>query len=352
VLPLSCKNINSEKARYDKVLSHNEIRLLISALGTGIGTEEFDVTKLRYHKVILMTDADVDGAHIRTLLLTFFFRHMNAVIEAGHLYIAQPPLFKVKKGKVEKYLMNEREFEEFFLGSWVTSAGLKVPGVPEPLTGEPLLELLRAVSEYRGLFGKLVRRGVPAPILAELLRTRFRGSKRGVGHAEIGEAVQRAAGTVNGDDVQVTPGDNGVGHTVTIAGPPVLTFNTDLFKSADYASLLELWERVAAVAKGPTIIVAESGKETPVKGLDELARMALDMSREGASFQRYKGLGEMNPEQLWETTMNPETRTLLKVTMEDAVGADQMFTVLMGDAVEPRREFIERHALDVANLDI
>ena len=171
VLPLRGKIINSEKARYDKVLSHNEIRLLISALGTGIGTEEFDLAKLRYHKIILMTDADVDGAHIRTLLLTFFFRHMNAVIEAGHLFIAQPPLFKVKKGKVEKYLMNEREFEDFFLSAWVETAqreGAGHEGARSPAT--PLLELLRAVSEYRGLFGKLTQRGVPAPILAELLR--------------------------------------------------------------------------------------------------------------------------------------------------------------------------------------
>src|SRR5438132_1567127 len=233
VLPLRGKIINSEKARYDKVLSHNEIRLLISAMGTGIGTEEFDLAKLRYHKVILMTDADVDGAHIRTLLLTFFFRHMTPIIEAGHLYIAQPPLFKVKRGKVEKYLMSEREFEDFFLTAWVEAAKVKVPG-----------------------------------------------------------------------------------------------------------------------AKAPTTLIDEAGRETPVKGVDELLHAALERSRAGTTFQRYKGLGEMNPEQLWETTMNPETRTLLKVTMEDAVGADEMFTVLMGDAVEPRREFIEKHALDVANLDI
>src|SRR6185295_18589188 len=187
VLPLRGKIINSEKARYDKVLSHNEIRLLISAMGTGIGTEEFDLAKLRYHKIILMTDADVDGAHIRTLLLTFFFRHMNAVIEAGHLFIAQPPLFKVKKGRVEKYLMNEREFEDFFLSSWVTTSKVKLPGTKAPVTGEPLLELLRAVSDYRALFGKLVKRGVPSGILAELLRQKFRGNKRGIGHAEIGE---------------------------------------------------------------------------------------------------------------------------------------------------------------------
>src|SRR2546426_1140126 len=205
VLPLRGKIINSEKARYDKVLSHNEIRLLISAMGTGIGTDEFDLTKLRYHKIILMTDADVDGAHIRTLLLTFFFRHMNAVIEAGNLFIAQPPLFKVKKGKVEKYLMNDREFEDFFLSSWVATAKLKVPGTKVPISGEALMELLRAVGEYRGLFGKFVKRGVPAAILAELLRQKFRGSKRGVSHADIGAAVKTAATAVDGHDVQGRP---------------------------------------------------------------------------------------------------------------------------------------------------
>jgi DNA gyrase subunit B len=352
VLPLRGKIINSEKARYDKVLSHNEIRLLISAMGTGIGTDEFDLAKLRYHKIILMTDADVDGAHIRTLLLTFFFRHMNAVIEAGHLFIAQPPLFKVKKGRVEKYLMSEREFEDFFLAAWVETAKVKVSGTKAPLSGEPLLELLRAVSGYRALFGKLVKRGVPAPILSELLRNKFRGTKRGVGHAEIGEAIKTAAAAVNGYNIQVTPGDNGDAHTVTIAGPPTITFTTDVFKAADYATLLELWDKVAAAAKGPTTIMDEAGEETPVKSVDALLRAALELSRAGTSFQRYKGLGEMNPEQLWETTMNPETRTLLKVTQEDAVGADAIFTVLMGDAVEPRREFIEKYALDVANLDI
>ncbi len=352
VLPLRGKIINSEKARYDKVLSHNEIRLLIAAMGAGIGTDEFDMTKLRYHKIILMTDADVDGAHIRTLLLTFFFRHMVQIIEAGHLFIAQPPLFKVKKGRTEKYLMNEREFEEFFLTAWVESARLQVPGAKAPITGEALLELLRAVSEYRGLFGKITKRGVPRKILAELLRTKFRGTKRGVGHAEIGEAVQAAAAAVDGYIVTVTPSDGAEGHTVTIAGPPTVSFSTDLFRSGDYGALLDVWDKVAAAAKGPTAIVDEHGKETPVNSLEHLLATALEMSRAGASFQRYKGLGEMNPEQLWETTMNPETRTLLKVTMEDAVGADEMFTVLMGDAVEPRREFIEKHALDVANLDI
>ena len=352
VLPLRGKIINSEKARYDKVLSHNEIRLLISAMGTGIGTDEFDLTKLRYHKIILMTDADVDGAHIRTLLLTFFFRHMNAVIEAGHLFIAQPPLFKVKKGKAEKYLMNEREFEDFFLTSWVAGAKVKTPGTKAPVTGEALLELLHALSEHRGLFAKFIKRGVPADVLNELLRQKFRGNKRGVGHAEIAEAVVAAAAAVNGHSITSRAGDNGDAHTIVIAGPPAVSFSTELFKSADYGTLGELWEKLAAAAKGPTVVLDDNDAETPVKSLDELWQVALEKSRQGSSFQRYKGLGEMNPEQLWETTMNPETRTLLKVSMEDAVGADEMFTVLMGDAVEPRRLFIEKYALDVANLDI
>ena len=157
---------------------------------------------------------------------------------------------------------------------------------------------------------------------------------------------------MNGHDVEVRPGDNDDPHTIVIAGTPPLTFSTELFRSQDYATLLEHWEKVAAAAKGPTVVLDEHDAERPVKSLDDLWRFALEKSRAGATFQRYKGLGEMNPEQLWETTMNPETRTLLKVTMEDAVGADEMFTVLMGDAVEPRREFIEKHALDVANLDI
>jgi DNA gyrase subunit B len=202
------------------------------------------------------------------------------------------------------------------------------------------------------LFAKFVKRGVPAGVLNQLLREKFRGNKRGVGHAEIGAAVKTAATAVNGHEIEIRPGDNGDPHTVVIAGTPPLTFSTELFRSQEYTTLLDQWEKVAAAAKGPTVVLDEHDAETPVTSLEQLWRVALDKSRSGATFQRYKGLGEMNPEQLWETTMNPETRTLLKVTMEDAVGADEMFTVLMGDAVEPRREFIEKHALDVANLDI
>jgi DNA gyrase subunit B len=352
VLPLRGKIINAEKARYDKVLSHQEIRLLISALGTGIGPEEFDVTRLRFHKVVLMTDADVDGAHIRTLLLTFFFRHMVGVIEAGHLFIAQPPLFKVKKGRAEKYLMSEREMEEFLLAHWVEKASVKVPGRAAPLREDTLLETLKRVLEFRGLFAKLTRRGVPGPVLDALLRRRFKATKRGIGDAEICAAVVQATGELEGWSAHAAGGDNGDATGIQITGPQPAMFSPDVLKSPDYGQLLECGEKIAGVHRGPCTISDGAGKETVTRTLEEFVRVVMDSAKDGASVQRYKGLGEMNPEQLWETTMNPETRTLLRVTMEDAVGADEMFTVLMGDAVEPRREFIERNALDVVNLDI
>jgi DNA gyrase subunit B len=352
VLPLRGKIINAEKARYDKVLSHQEIRLLISALGTGIGPEEFDLAKLRYHKVILMTDADVDGAHIRTLLLTFFFRHMVAIIEAGRLFIAQPPLFKVKKGKAERYLMSDREMEEFLLAQWVEKATVKIPGKSNPLKEDALLEALKRALEFRALFSKFARRGVPPAILDGLLRKKFKGTKRGVGDAEITAAIAEVAGEIDGWSARLVGGDNGDAATIQIAGPHPFAFSPDLLKSPDYAQLLDVHGEIAALHKGPCTVVDASGKEATTRSVDELIRVVMDFAKDGLTMQRYKGLGEMNPEQLWETTMNPESRTLLKVTMEDAVGADEIFTILMGDAVEPRREFIERNALDVVNLDI
>jgi len=353
VLPLRGKIINAEKARYDKVLSHNEIRLLISALGTGVGPEEFDVAKLRYHKIILMTDADVDGAHIRTLLLTFFFRHMNAVIEVGHLFIAQPPLFKVKKGKVEKYLMNEGEFEDFFVSAWGEKGRIKVPGKGSPISDNALVDMLKKAVEYRHLFDKFARRGVPGKILEGFLKGKVRTSRR-VSGAQWGDALQAAAteAGLRQFEVEVDEGENGEGPMVHIKGDIPADINVQILKSGDYQILFDLYQELPPFYRGPAIVMQEDGKEVAVKTVNEMVQTVFDLAKHGASFQRYKGLGEMNPEQLWETTMNPETRTLLRVTMDDAVGADAMFTVLMGDAVEPRREFIEKHALDVANLDV
>ncbi|MBI1893028.1 MAG: DNA topoisomerase (ATP-hydrolyzing) subunit B [Candidatus Rokubacteria bacterium] len=354
ILPLRGKIINAEKARYDKVLSHQEIRLLISALGTGIGPEEFDVSRLRYHKVILMTDADVDGAHIRTLLLTFFFRHMVPVIETGYLYIAQPPLFKVKKGRAERYLMSEREMEEFLLANWVEKASLKVPGKSAPLREEALLETLKRALEFRHLFQKFVKRGVPPSVVDGLLRARFRATKRGVGPEEIAAAIQAVLAGLGSSNssVQVRDGENGDAASVEISGDPPAQISIETLRSPDYQVLYELHEKIPPVHKGPCLVVDGGGKEVTVRTLDELVRTVFGFAKDGAAIQRYKGLGEMNPEQLWETTMNPESRTLLKVTMEDAVGADGVFTILMGDAVEPRREFIEKYALDAVNIDI
>jgi DNA gyrase subunit B len=277
---------------------------------------------------------------------------MVQVIEAGHLFIAQPPLFKVKKGKAERYLMSEREMEEFLLTHWVEKASVKVPGKAAPLREEALLDTLRQVLEFRALFGKFSRRGVPAPVLDGLLRLKFRGTKRGIGDNEIAAAVQRVAGELEGWTARVQGAENGDGTMVYLAGPhSAAAFSLDLLKSPDYAQLLERFEKIAPLQRGPCTVV-DGGKETSSRSLEDLLRVVMELAREGAAMQRYKGLGEMNPEQLWETTMNPETRTLLRVTMEDAVGADEMFTVLMGDAVEPRREFIEKNALDVVNLDI
>jgi DNA gyrase subunit B len=296
----------------------------------------------------------VDGAHIRTLLLTFFFRHMVPVIEAGHLFIAQPPLFKVKKGKAERYLMSEREMEEFLLSHWVEKASVKIPGKAAPLREEPLLETLRRTLEFRQVFHKFVRKGLPAPIIDGLLRARFRATKRGVGPEQVGAAIQAVVSDMKTRNlrVELREGDNGDGGILEVTGDLPARISPETLRSPDYETLYELYEKVPPLHKGPALIVDANGKEVSVKSLDELLRVVMDLAKDGATLQRYKGLGEMNPEQLWETTMNPQTRTLLKVTMEDAVGADEMFTVLMGDAVEPRREFIERNALDVVNLDV
>jgi len=243
VLPLRGKIINAEKARYDKVLSHNEIRLLISALGTGVGPEEFDVAKLRYHKIILMTDADVDGAHIRTLLLTFFFRHMNAVIEVGHLFIAQPPLFKVKKGKVEKYLMNEGEFEDFFVSAWGEKGRIKVPGKGSPISDNALVDMLKKAVEYRHLFDKFARRGVPGKILEGFLKGKVRTSRR-VSGAQWGDALQAAAteAGLRQFEVEVDEGENGEGPMVHIKGDIPADINVQILKSGDYQILFDLYQ--------------------------------------------------------------------------------------------------------------
>jgi DNA gyrase subunit B len=352
ILPLRGKIINAEKARYDKVLSHQEIRLLISALGTGIGPEEFDVARLRYHKVILMTDADVDGAHIRTLLLTFFFRHMVPVIETGYLYIAQPPLFKLKRGKAEKYLVNERELEQELLLLGTDRAQLRTgngKAGARPVGEERLRRLVAELVEFRHLRDRLAKRGVPAAWIEAFVRHRPLGRKRLAREtllAELGRALGRP-------DVQFAirgETDDGVLAAAELDGEE-RTLDLHLFESVEWAKLVELYGQLEAFDRPPFTLIGSSGAEIAVATRDALVDEVFRLGREGAAIQRYKGLGEMNPEQLWQTTMNPETRTLLRVTVDDAVAADEIFTKLMGDEVEPRRDYIATHALE-ARIDV
>ena len=352
ILPLRGKVINAEKARYDKVLSHQEIRLLISALGTGIGPEEFDVAKLRYHKIVLMTDADVDGAHIRTLLLTFFFRHMGAVIEQGHLYIGQPPLFKLRRGKTEKYLLHERDLEQELLGFGTAGATLKVgadKGGGKTVGEDRLRRFVADAIEYRRIRDRLAKRGTPAGWLDAFVRHRPLGRKRLARETLLAE-MPRALGLA-GSEFTVRAETEEAAIAVGVVNGEERMVNLNLFGSPEYAKLLELTSQLETCDRPPFVVVTAGGPERAAASRDALVEVVFAAGREGTAIQRYKGLGEMNPEQLWETTMNPETRTLLRVTMDDAVGADDIFTKLMGDQVEPRREFIAAHALE-ATIDV
>jgi DNA gyrase subunit B len=352
ILPLRGKIINAEKARYDKVLSHQEIRLLISALGTGIGPEEFDVSRLRYHKVVLMTDADVDGAHIRTLLLTFFFRHMVAIIETGYLYIAQPPLFKLKRGKTEKYFLSERELEHELLLLGTEKAQLRYGNGKaggKTVGDERLRKFVADVVEYRHLRDRLAKRGVPAAWLEAFARHRPLTRKRISRETQLAE-LARALGRPDAPFTLRGETEDGVLAVAEIDGQEQV-LNLNLFESGEWAKLLEVYGQIEPFDRPPYTLIGPTGQEIPIASRDALVDQALALGREGASFQRYKGLGEMNAEQLWQTTMNPDTRTLLRVTMDDAVAADEIFTKLMGDEVEPRREYIATHALE-ARVDV
>ena len=376
ILPLKGKILNVEKARLDKMLNHEEIRTMITAIGTGIG-EDFDLNKLRYHKIVIMTDADVDGSHIRTLLLTFFFRHMPDLIEKEHLYIAQPPLYKVKKGRAEMYLKDDQSFEDYIISSVVrdvevyggTNGNPAKKNVPAATNGnfpkgEKLRELILLISDAEAAIGHLSRRGMDPRVI------RLLADEPGLNAAHLmdGKKLQeiermvkrlfREEHPADGEPI-VTPRTEEDGRTVK--GLTVLSRMSDrdlttgvdagLFESARFKKIRRSSTKLAAFGLPPYTIKAGDA-EISANRAGELLEQFRALGQKGVSVQRYKGLGEMNPDQLWETTMDPERRTFRKVVVSDAFEANDIFSTLMGDAVEPRREHIERHATEVQNLDV
>jgi len=362
VLPLKGKILNVEKARFDKMLSSQEVVTLISALGTGIGAGDFDCANLRYHRVIIMTDADVDGSHIRTLLLTFFYRQMPELIERGHIYIAQPPLFKIKRGKQEMYVKDEAELDQLLLTSALDNAALHVNSEAPPLSGSALEMLARQYMEVKAIIGRWSRR-YDRRLLEQLLAMRPVGEQQFADTAWLEGWVKELEARLNADGslvhsykLAVRRNDAGEPERVDVARTEhgVTTekhLQPEFFESAEYGRIAELGSTLNDFISAGAF-VARGGECQDIANFPDAITWLLDQARKGQAIQRYKGLGEMNPAQLWDTTINPEVRRLLQVRIEDAVAADDIFTTLMGDAVEPRREFIEKNALYVSNLDV
>ena len=350
ILPLKGKILNVEKARFDKMLSSQEIGTLITALGTGIGKEDFDVAKLRYHRIIVMTDADVDGSHILTLLLTFFFRQMPEIVERGHLYIAQPPLYKVKRGRKELYLRNEAALQNYLLEEGTDEMTLFLEDSGKSYTGKQIIPLLKQMVEFRTLLDKVTRKGINEEVARVCLRLGIRQEVEDLEglrpyFAKVGEVYEGAESSVLDDHRIILR----LGNLRYALDQHVLNIIT----SYEYGLLRESHRKVREIFGTGRAVVSSEGKELIGTSIGlELLGFFMDTAKKGLAIQRYKGLGEMNPEQLWETTMEPTNRTLLQVKIEDAVEADNVFTILMGDQVEPRREFIENNALNVSNLDI
>ncbi|HUK29620.1 MAG TPA: DNA topoisomerase (ATP-hydrolyzing) subunit B [Candidatus Acidoferrum sp.] len=355
ILPLKGKILNVEKARYDKMLGHEEIRTIITALGTGIGKDDFDPAKLRYHKVILMTDADVDGSHIRTLLLTFFFRHMRELIERGHIYIAQPPLYRIRRGKMDRYIRDDREFTAEMMRRATEDHRVK-PKEGAAIEGAGLTSFLLNVQEYDQVLKKLSRR-LRVPGLAELLaetefdkKTDFEDKKK---LEKLDRAVEKAKIEMNSKiawDEEHSLYELGF-TSGTKDRPTTGKISWGLASTPEYKRLRALYRQIEPMDKPPFQVSRNGDKIIKEKAVDVLAYVLEDAQKE-FTITRFKGLGEMNPEQLWATTMNAETRTLLQVKMEDVVTAEDIFTTLMGEDVAERRKFIEDNALDVVNLDI
>jgi DNA gyrase subunit B len=362
ILPLRGKILNVEKARFDKMLGNAEIATMISAFGTGIGKEDFASDKLRYNRIILMTDADVDGSHIRTLLLTFFYRQMPELLEGGHIYIAQPPLYGIKHGKAVRYLKNERDMEDYVMQRATEGVVVTVEKTGMQFSGAPLIKLMRGVQEHSTVYEKLNKRLQDKRLLDHLLE--FVADEGGLlstgftikqlfADQEILSELGRVLEPIGYEHSVQQDEEHGL-HTLAIENKISgnrLSIGWEFLSSAEWQRLFELHSKMMPLAK-PPFAVKENGNSAGVNSREELLTYLLALGKKDLSMQRYKGLGEMNASQLWETTMNPETRTLLKVSIDDVVQTDAIFTILMGDAVEPRRRFIEDNALNVRNLDI
>jgi DNA gyrase subunit B len=350
ILPLRGKILNVEKARFDKMLSSEEIRILITALGTSIGPEDFDISKIRYHKVILMTDADVDGAHIRTLLLTFFYRQMPQVIEKGYLYIAQPPLFKVKKGKTEKYLQNETEMLGMLFE--LASDDLEVPVKGQSVKGKALVPYLKRLYKFEWLTEWFERRRKDPALLRVILSTGMNKEtlKDRKQFEEILSRISEKDQSMHIGEIQLDEEHQTYGVEIRRKNYK-LNLDTNFLRSPEFRELENLFTIIKDLGDPPYKVQTKDGIKEIGKS-KELLDFVLATAKKGLSIQRYKGLGEMNPQQLWETTMDTEKRTLLQVMVQDSVEADSIFTILMGDKVEPRKEFITTHALEARNIDI
>jgi DNA gyrase subunit B len=359
ILPLKGKILNVERARFDKMISSAEVGTLITALGCGIGKDEFDIAKLRYHRIIIMTDADVDGSHIRTLLLTFFYRQIPLLVERGHVYIAQPPLYKVKKGKSETYVKDDNELNQLLLRSALDDTRLHVSGEAEAMPATALDTLARRYMEFQAIVRRSARRYdthvlEQMLLLPELSATEREDAERlTVWGAQL-EALLNA-GQPPGRTYRVSLQTGTPPHLVVARSEHGVTVEKNLhrefFSSSEYRRIAEL-SRTLAGLFGPGAYVQRGEARQDVADFREAMQWMLDQARKGQTIQRYKGLGEMNPEQLWDTTINPASRRLVQVRIEDVLGADEIFSTLMGDQVEPRREFIERNALSATNLDV
>jgi DNA gyrase subunit B len=359
ILPLKGKILNVEKARFDKILRSDEIRNIITALGTGVGDEEYDIEKIRYHKNIIMTDADVDGSHIRTLLLTFFYRHMPEVIERGYLYIAQPPLFKVTRGKSEMYLKHETDLSEYILKRVCDQKAIKNAN-GETISDHALYLFAGDLSEYLALTEKSEQRGIPASLIEFLIRQGVE-NKQFLQNQEKMSDIKSLLIQKGYMIEEFSWSEEREIYRMRVI-PPVADSSDKaepvkigrLIFSQEYQKCLDLAKRIFPFDYPPFAMFAKD-KDSEFSSAENrraLWNLLIEEGKKGVGVQRYKGLGEMNPDQLWDTTMNPETRTLLKVKIEDAVEADAIFSLLMGDVVEPRREFIQNNALEVSTLDI